>query len=121
MSSTYEATGYIVHIGQTTQISDTFKKRDLVIELPDGQYPQQIKFQVTGDRTASLERFSEGEQVKVCFNLKGRGYERKSDGGRDWYLNLDVWKIDSVEYDQTPQDKTGMFPDEEPSQEEIPF
>ena len=65
MSTTYEATGTLVSIMDTQQVSDTFKKREFAIEIPDGQYPQSVKFQVVQDKTALLDNYAVGQQVKV--------------------------------------------------------
>lgn len=80
----------------TQQISDTFKKREFVIEIPDGNYPQSVKFQVIQDKTALLDNFAIGQMVKVLFNLKGRSYQKK-DGSTDYWLNLDCWRLEAAQ------------------------
>ncbi|HBB24977.1 MAG TPA: hypothetical protein DCZ59_01800, partial [Bacteroidetes bacterium] len=50
MSNSYEAVGTLHHLTETQQVKDTFKKREFVLEIADGNYPQHIKFQVTQDR-----------------------------------------------------------------------
>ena len=40
MSTTYEATGTIYAIMDTQQVTDSFKKREFAVEIPDGNYPQ---------------------------------------------------------------------------------
>ena len=97
MSTTYEAVGTIRAIMDTQQISDTFKKREFAIEIPDGNYPQTVKFQVVQDKTAMLDNYQVGQQVKVFFNLRGREYQRKSDGQTDYWLNLDCWRMEKAE------------------------
>lgn len=97
MSTTYEATGTLYAIMDTQQISDTFKKREFVVEIPDGNYPQTVKFQVTQDKTAMLDNYQVGQQVKVFFNLRGKEYTRKADGSKDFFTNLDCWRMERVE------------------------
>ncbi|GMV52916.1 MAG: DUF3127 domain-containing protein [Chlorobi bacterium] len=96
MANAFDITGTIQAIMDTTQVTDTFKKREFVLEIADGNYPQSIKFQVTQDRTALLDNYKLGNQVKVTFNLKGRQFQRK-DGTVDYWLNLECWRIESVQ------------------------
>lgn len=96
MANSFETVGTLHTIMDTQQISDTFKKREFVIEIPDGNYPQQVKFQVVQDKTALLDNFKVGQMVKVLFNLKGRPYQRK-DGTTDYWLNLDCWRMESAQ------------------------
>jgi hypothetical protein len=88
-----EATGKLRAIFETKQFSERFSKREFVLELVDGKYPQTVLFQVTGDRCASLDQFQIGDEVRLEFNLRGR--EWKSPQGDTKYFNsLDVWRIE---------------------------
>ena len=93
MANSYEVTGTVLVIMDTQQITDTFKKREFAIEVPDGNYPQQVKFQMTQDKTALLDNYKPGQQVKVVFNLRGKQYTKK-DGTTDYFTNLDCWRIE---------------------------
>lgn len=127
MSTTYEATGTIVSIMDTQQVSDTFKKREFAIEIPDGQYPQSVKFQVVQDKTALLDNYAIGQQVKVFFNLRGREYVRKNDGSKDYWVSLDCWRLERVsgggssaapDYSQIPSAQGSSAKDEF---DDVPF
>jgi single-strand DNA-binding protein len=96
MANSFETVGTLSAVMETQQVTDTFKKREFVIEIADGQYPQHIKFQVVQDKTALLDQYSVGQQIRVLFNLKGRAYQKR-DGGTDYWLNLDAWRIESAE------------------------
>ena len=61
MSNQYDATGKILAIMDTQQINDSFRKREFVVEVPDGNYPQAIKFQVVQDKTDMLDAFAVGD------------------------------------------------------------
>jgi len=88
-----EATGKLRVIYETKQISERFTKRELVLELIDGKYPQSVLFQLTGDRCAMLDQFQVGDEVRVEFNLRGR--EWKNPQGEIKYFNsLEVWRIE---------------------------
>ena len=96
MSNSYEATGPILAIMDTQQINDTFRKREFVVEVPDGNYPQAIKFQVVQDKTDMLDAFDVGDEVTVSFNLRGREFTRRSDGSKDYWINLDCWRLEKA-------------------------
>ena len=96
MSTSFETTGTIHVINDTQQVNDTFKKREFVLEVQDGNYPQYIKFQIVQDKTTLLDNYQVGQQVKVLFNIRGREFTRKSDGSKDYWLNLDCWRIEAA-------------------------
>jgi hypothetical protein len=91
----YNATGTIVAILDTQQVTERFRKREFVLEIRDGNYPQTVIFQLTGDRCESLDGFSRGNIVDVEFSLRGR--EWTSPKGEVRYFNsLDVWTVNHV-------------------------
>jgi len=88
----FETTGKLFKKFETKQISDRFRKREFVVEIEDGRYPQTVLFQLTGDRCEVLDGFEEGQQVQVEFSLRGR--EWTSPKGEIRYFNsLDVWSV----------------------------
>ena len=76
------------------QVTERFRKREFVLELEAGsRYPQYVMFQLTGDRCEALDGFSQGEDVKVEFSLRGR--EWTSPKGEVRYFNsLETWSIE---------------------------
>ena len=95
MANSYEAVGTLHAVMDTQQVKDTFKKRDCVLEMADGNYPQHIKFQVTQDRCALLDTMKVGQQVKVLFNLRGRPFQNR-EGQTVYYTNLEAWRIEGA-------------------------
>lgn len=87
MSKSLEITGTLFKKFETEQISDKFQKREFVVSIEDGPYTEYVKFELIGDRCDLLEPFSENEQVKVAFNLKGREWQGK------YFVNLRAWRI----------------------------
>lgn len=81
-----ETKGTIKTIMQTQQVSDKFKKREFVVTT-EGQYPQDVLFQVTQDKCNVLDSFKQGQNVTIAFNLKGRESNGK------YYNTLEAWKI----------------------------
>lgn len=88
-----EATGKLHTIFDTKQVSERFTKREFVLELVDGKYPQTVLFQLTGDRCASLDQFRVGDEVRLEFNLRGREW-RSPQGDVKYFNSLDVWRIE---------------------------
>ncbi len=121
MSNSYEATGSILAIMDSQQINDSFRKREFVVEIADGNYPQAIKFQVVQDKTDMLDAFAVGDEVTVSFNLRGREFTRRSDGSKDYWINLDCWRLQKAGgSDAAPG--PGPMDDEPPfGDEDVPF
>lgn len=94
----FEITGKLIVKYNTVQRSETFKTREFVIEKSDdinGRVINNfIKFQAVQDRTAIVDRFNEGETVKVYFNIKGTRWEKE--GRVNYITNLDAWRMESV-------------------------
>lgn len=118
-----ETTGKIYKIFETKQITERFTKREFVVEIEDGKYPQHILFQMTGDRCDNLNSFSEGQEVKIQFNLRGR--EWTSPKGEVKYFNsLDVWRLEPAQMTQQYGSGSEPPPPSEPPPDmdaDIPF
>ena len=86
--------GAIKKIFDTQEVSASFKKREFVIETTE-QYPQVIKFELTQQKCGDLDRYCEGQEVCVHFNVRGREWTKE--GKETAYFNtLQCWKIESV-------------------------
>ncbi len=92
-----EFNGTIHKIFDAVQISATFKKREVVLEVINTgsngtDYPEYISFQFVQDKCDLLNDKKEGDAVQVLFNLKGRKWV--SPQGETKYFNtLDAWQI----------------------------
>ena len=80
-------TGTIRQIGKTQDVSDKFKKRELIITEPSGQRAQHIPVEFTMDRTSLLDSFKPGEEVTVTAFVNGREWTGK-DGVTKFFLSL---------------------------------
>ena len=87
-SESFTVKGTIKHIGDTEQISDKFKKRIIVLEIPDEKYPQTVPFEFAQKNTSLLDEFSVGNEATITFNLRGSEYKDK------FYVSLSGWKIE---------------------------
>jgi single-strand DNA-binding protein len=90
----YDATGTLHEIYDEQQVSEKFRKREFVLEVQDGQYPEHIKFQMVQDKTAIIDPFKVGDQVKVTFNLRGRGFNKN--GQMLYFTNLEAWRVEAA-------------------------
>ena len=90
----FEAEGKLYKKMDTQQVTDTFKKREFVVEMVDGAYTQLVKFQMVQNNCEKLEGFNEGDDVKVTFNLRGREWTSPQ-GEVKYFSTLDAWKIDA--------------------------
>lgn len=94
-----EVKGKIEKVFETQQVTDSFKKREFVLLVQDGQYPQYIKFEIHGANVDKLTPV-EGEEVTVKYNLRGRPYEK--DGKTMYFNTIVAWSI-YKEQTQAPQ------------------
>lgn len=85
----FEVEGKLHRVFPTEQKSANFTAREFVLEIPDGNYPQLIKFQAVQDRCGILDNFSEGDAVRVSFDLRGREWNGK------YLTNLNAWRIEA--------------------------
>lgn len=74
-------------------VNDKFRKREFVLEIADGNYPQIVKFQLVQDKVTLLDRFKPGDQIKVNFDLSGREYNSPK-GEVMYFTNLSAWRIE---------------------------
>ena len=72
---------------ETEQKTESFKSRDFVIEVTDGQYPQFVKFQCVQDRTEIVSEVNVGDEITVHFDLRGREWQGK------YFTNLNAWRV----------------------------
>lgn len=89
-----EISGVLKLIKATEKKTDTFQLREFVLTVDDNGYTQYIAFQLTQNNCDLMDNFSEGQPVKVSFNIRGR--EWTSPQGEVRYFNtLQAWKIDA--------------------------
>jgi hypothetical protein len=87
-----EISGKIKVINPTKEVSDTFKKRELVVTTEE-QYPQHILIDFIQDKCSVLDSFNVGEAVTVSINVRGKEYINKN-GEVGYFNQLQAWKIE---------------------------
>ncbi|RLD24051.1 MAG: hypothetical protein DRI71_03665 [Bacteroidetes bacterium] len=87
-------TAKIIEIFDTAKVTDSFKKREFVVEYSENpQYPEYIKFEFIQDKCELLDNYSTGEEVDIAFNLKGRKWTDPQ-GTVKYFNTLQAWRID---------------------------
>ena len=88
-----EVSGRIKLIGETKEFgSNGFKKRECVITTQE-QYPQTLLIEFTQNNTTSLDSYSEGEEVTIQINLRGREWTNPQ-GETKYFVSLNGWRIE---------------------------
>jgi len=91
-----EIKGKVHEIGALQQVSETFKKRDLIIEYAENPtYPEFIRFEALQDKTALFDSLKQGDDIEVSFNLRGRPWTDKA-GKTSYFNSLVVWRINAL-------------------------
>ncbi len=93
----YKLTGTVKQIGSTVQVTEKFKKREIVVTDTSSMYPQHVTFQLTQDKCDLLDMFHEGQSVEVSFNVEGREYTDKNTGEIKHFNSLTAWRIEAGE------------------------
>ena len=87
-----EIKGKVKKVMSTEQVSEKFKKRVLHIETA-GEYPQTIELIAAQDKVSLLDGLTEGQEVTVQFNIRGREWKSPS-GELKVFNTLEIWKIE---------------------------
>mgnify|MGYP003635971277 CR=1 FL=1 len=123
MSEPNKLEGTVKVIEDTQTFASGFSKREFVVTVEDGKYPQDIKLELVKDGVDKLTGIEIGDKVSVVFDIRGNEYKGK------YYVNLVAWQLKQLEsqpkqeqpssaalVDETP---VGGHDDEE--EESIPF
>lgn len=113
---TYELTGKIKLIQDEQTFASGFSKREMVVTVEDGRYPQDINLEFVKDRISLLDDLHPGQEVTVHFDIRGREHN-----GR-YYNNLQAWKVVAVAGDMSSETPPSYLNEAPPaSDDDIPF
>ena len=88
-----EIRGRVHEVGPTQQVTESFKKRDLVLAYAENpQFVEYISFQATQDRVNIFDNLNVGDEVEVSFNLRGRPWTNK-EGVTTYFNSLVAWRV----------------------------
>lgn len=113
----------VLEVSQTQQVTDTLKKRELIVEyIENPQYPEYLKFEAVNDKCALLDNVKPGDDVEVHFNLRGRPYTDKT-GKKSYFNSLQLWKITVVAAGQVSANSAQqpVAVSAEPDEDDLPF
>ena len=97
-----QLTATVKLIGTTQEVSDKFKKRELIVTYSENPtYPETLKFEATQDKVTILDGLNIGDQIEVHFNLRGREWTNK-EGVVSVFNTLGVWKVVKMGASQAP-------------------
>src|SRR5690606_13963025 len=91
-----EIRGKVHEIGATQEVTESFKKRDLIVAYAENtQFVEYIRFESTQDRVNIFDNLAVVDEVEVSFNLRGRPWTNK-DGVTTYFNSLVAWSVTKV-------------------------
>ena len=86
--------GKLVEIFDTVQITETFKKREFIIQdNKNPEYPEFVKVELIQEKVSLLDNLNVGDEINVLINIKGRKWEDK-EGNIKYFNSIQGWKIE---------------------------
>ena len=83
--------GRLIVKNKSKQITESFTKRDFVIET-DEKYPQKIIIELTQDKCKILDEFNVGDLLEVKINVRGREWTSPKDEVK-YFNSIHAWEI----------------------------
>ena len=88
-----EIRGKVNEIGGIQQVTESFKKRDLIVAHAENpQFVEYIRFEATQDRVNIFDNLTVGEDIEISFNLRGRPWTNK-EGVTTYFNSLVAWRV----------------------------
>ena len=113
--------GKIYEIGEEFQITESFKKREFVLEHTEKSlYTEYIKFEMTNDRCELLNNFKVGDEVEVGFNIKGRKWTDQ-EGKTKYFVTLQAWRISEYTGERKNESAPSPEPEQLEEEDDLPF
>lgn len=107
MSKSFEIEGKLKVVDDIQTFASGFTKREFVVEVEDGRFPQMIKFECVKDKTTLPDGFSIDDSVKVTFDIRGNEYKER------YYVNLNAWKLEKAGAGGSAAPAAGGYGDED--------
>ena len=116
----YDLTGKIKVIQEPQTFASGFTKREFVVTVEDGKWPQDICLECVQDKVALLDGVQVGQEVTATFDIRGREYN-----GR-YFNNLQAWKLVASGEGAAADDKPPVSDNDVPAdfdeyEDDIPF
>tara|TARA_R110000765_G_scaffold326771_1_gene418023 strand:- start:727 stop:1146 length:420 start_codon:yes stop_codon:yes gene_type:complete len=110
----YNTIGRIKVINDTQTFPSGFQKREFVVTVPNGEWPQDLKFELTKDNVVKLDQLAIGDEIEVEFDIRGNEYNDK------YYVNLSAWRIKATQEGQQQQPAQQPAPQQQPTPHPAP-
>ena len=111
--------GKLIEIFDTVQITETFKKREFIIQdNKNPEYPEFIKIELIQDKVDLLDTLNIGDEINVLINIKGRKWEDK-EGKIKYFNSIQGWKIETENADINQERAEDDI--NQDSEEDLPF
>src|SRR3546814_516693 len=108
-------------VGEEQQVTDTFRKRELIVQYAENpQFVEHIKFETTNDRVSILDGLSPGDDITVSFNLRGRPWTNK-EGVTMYFNSLVAWKVNKLNSEPTETVKPPVDISHDQYDDDLPF
>lgn len=87
----------VTFIGQTNQVTETVKKRVLIVTLDfEGQHPVPLKLEAINEKCnlPELDEIRIGDIITVSANLRGSNWNNPKSGLTEVINSFNLWKIE---------------------------
>ncbi len=117
----FEIIGTVKKVFEEQTFGSGFNKREFVLTIESGKFPQDIKFECVKDKVGLVAALKPGAKAKVFFDLRGREWKES------YFVNLNAWKIEPLGAntpDAPMSDDDGaplVEPPGETVQDDVPF
>ncbi len=86
--------GVIEELGQTVQITDKLRKRDIILKT-GGQYPDYLKCEAINERIGPTETLRVGDYATLNVAIGGRKVMKKDTGENLYFTSLKVLAVET--------------------------
>jgi hypothetical protein len=97
----FETEGTIEKIYPLRVVSDKFQLREFVLRVPDGNYSQELLMQFVNADCDRLDKFKEGDEVRVSCWVKGKRWQRSQQDEPKWFNSLQARTIEHLHQSNT--------------------
>lgn len=89
-----EINGRIKKMFETQTFASGFRKKEIVVTTQE-QYPQDILIEFTQDKIDLLNPVSEGDEVKISINIRGREWINP-EGVAKYFNSINGWRLEKA-------------------------
>lgn len=90
-----ELQGTLVLKKDEQKITESFKKREMVIKTEDGQHSQEILLEMHQDRVDIIDHINVGDQIKCSINIRGKRFTKIGEDDR-FFNTIIAWRVEKI-------------------------